>query len=335
MQKKTILVVDDSSFNIAYLKIIIGDAYNLEYAVDGTTALEYMMKQGRPDLVLLDVVLPDIEGYEVCRVFKNCSHAADTPVIFVTSNSSPEEITRGFECGGVDYVTKPYNPKELLARVETHIKLKDSLEKMKVLANKLGKYLPAEVYNSIFTGDQDVRIETAKKFLSVCFTDIVDFIPQSENMSNDELTSWLNNYMNKMAEVATRYGGTLDKFIGDAVMVFFGDLNSEGPTRDALACVLMAKSMLAEADKMGIRLRIGINSGECVVGNFGSESRMDYTIIGKEVNAAQRLEASAETGKILLSESTWNLVKDRINCRHYGDISVKGISKKINTYWLE
>jgi class 3 adenylate cyclase len=235
----------------------------------------------------------------------------------------------------VDYVTNPYNPNELSARIRTHIQLKAALEKMKVMANKLGKYLSPEVYNSIFTGQQDVRIETSKKLLTVCFTDIVQFTPQAENMTNEELTVWLNNYMNRMAEITLKYGGTLDKFIGDAVMVFFGDPKTNGGRQDAIACVSMAKAMVAEAIKLNIKIRVGINSGECIVGNFGSENRMDYTIIGKEVNIAHRLESSAAPGRILISDTTFQLVKDQIPCTLRGAIQVKGIERIIHTHWVK
>ena len=335
MEKKTIMIVDDAPENITFLKSVLEEDYNIKAAINGNTALKVLKNQPPPDLILLDIIMPDIDGYQVCRQIKENPGTMDIPIIFVTSNTSPEEITKGFEVGGVDYVTKPYNHKELVERIRTHIQLRDAVEKMKLIANKLGKYLSPEVYNSIFTGEQDVRIETSKKYLTVCFTDIVQFTPQAEKMTNEELTVWLNNYLNKMAEITIKHGGTLDKFIGDALMIFFGDPKTMGKEEDAITCVNMAKLMVEEAEKMNIRIRVGINSAECLVGNFGSERRMDYTIIGKEVNTAQRLESNAEPGKILISESTFNLVKRKIDCSLRGEIHVKGIERAINTYWVE
>lgn len=334
MEKKTILIVDDAPDNITFLKSILEGQYNIMAAPNGTIALKILKNRVRPDLILLDVIMPDIDGYEVCERVKSDPVISEIPIIFVTSNASPDEITKGFEVGGVDYVTKPYNPKELLERVRTHLKLQDAIEKMELLATKLGKYLSPEVYNSIFTGQQDVKIETSKKHLTVCFTDIVDFTPTAEKMSIEELTQWLNGYMNRMAEITLKYGGTLDKFIGDAVMVFFGDPKTAGTKDDAVNCVRMAKAMIQAAADMDVKIRIGINSGECVVGNFGSDNRMDYTIIGREVNSTQRLEANATAGRILISESTYELVKDEIPCESNGSLQVKGIAQAIETYWV-
>ena len=334
MEMKTILIVDDAPDNITFLKTVLESRYLIKAAINGEIALKILGSQKLPDLILLDVNMPGMDGYEVCELIKRDPAKAEVPIIFVTSNASPEEVTRGFQVGGVDYVTKPYNPNELLARIQTHLSLKDALEKMKLIANKLGKYLSPDVYNSIFTGEQDVKVQTTKKELTVFFSDIVDFTPQTEKMSIDELTVWLNGYMNKMAEISIAYGGTLDKFIGDAVMVFFGDPKTRGPQADALACVEMAKEMIWAAESLGIKIRIGINSGECIVGNFGSDNRMDYTIMGKTVNKAQRLEGCSDPQKILISQSTYDLLAGQVACESNGAIALKGIETQTMTYWV-
>ena len=159
-------------------------------------------------------------------------------------------------------------------------------------------------------------------------------MPKVESMNPQQLTNWLNHYLNEMTEIAIRYGGTLDKYIGDAVMIFFGDPSSLGSKEDAIQCVKMAKDMLFQAKLLGVDVRIGINTGECTVGNFGSADRMDYTIIGKEVNVAARLETAAQPGKILLSEFTYDLVKEEIPCEPRGEIQVKGIARPLMTYWV-
>ncbi len=204
---------------------------------------------------------------------------------------------------------------------------------LQTLSSKLSKYLPPQVYDSIFSGENDVRIATTRKKLTVCFSDIVGFTARVERMDEKELSHWLNTYLNDMADIALRYGGTLDKFIGDAVMVFFGDPQTSGERQDALKCVLMALEMRERARLMGIDIRIGINTGECTVGNFGSENRMDYTIVGRTVNLASRLESSSEPGQILIAESTFHLVKDCIQCKPRGQIHVKGIDREITPYW--
>ena len=134
-------------------------------------------------------------------------------------------------------------------------------------------------------------------------------------MAPVELTNWLNHYLNEMSRIVIKYGGTLDKYIGDAVMIFFGDPTSRGLIEDAIPCVKMAQEMIFRTKIMGLDIRIGISTGECTVGNFGSFDRMDYTIIGKEVNVASRLEGLGAPGSILISESTYQLVKDEVASR--------------------
>ena len=153
-------------------------------------------------------------------------------------------------------------------------------------------------------------------------------------MDEETLVTWLNSYLNEMADVALRYNGTLDKFIGDAVMIFFGDPNSNGPQIDALKCVLMALEMKDRSELLNTNIRMGIHTGHCTVGNFGSEDRMDYTIIGGDVNLASRLETNAEPGRIQISDTTYELVKDYIECEPRGTVQVKGIERKIMTYWV-
>ncbi len=138
-----------------------------------------------------------------------------------------------------------------------------------------------------------------------------------------------------MAEITADFEGTLDKFMGDGVMVFLGDPKSPSIDKDAKKCVQMAIEMQKEAKKMNMGVRIGINSGMCTVGNFGSKNRMDYTIIGSTVNLAARLERSSEPGQISISDSTYQLVKDALPCTPRESITVKGIEGEIVTYWVD
>ena len=218
-----------------------------------------------------------------------------------------------------------------------------SQKKIEELTNKLSKYLSPQVYQSIFSGKQNVKIEAYRKKLTVFFSDIKGFTEITDRLEPEVLSSLLNSYLNEMSKIALKYGGTIDKFIGDAILIFFGDPESKGDKEDAKACVLMALEMRERMkylrklwEDQGISnpldIRIGINTGYCNVGNFGSEDRLDYTIIGGEVNLASRLESTAEIGQILISHETYALIKKDIICEKKDKINVKGIAHKIQTY---
>lgn len=216
-------------------------------------------------------------------------------------------------------------------------------EKAARLASSLAKYLSPQVWESIFSGKKSVRLETQRKKLTVFFSDIKGFTELSEELEAEVLTDMLNNYLNEMSKIALKYGGTIDKFVGDCVMVFFGDPTTQGAKKDAVAAVSMAVAMRkhmkvmrqqwrAQGITKPLEVRMGLNTGYCTVGNFGADTRMDYTIIGREVNLASRLESAAEAGEILLSHETYSLVKDVIMCRDKGQIAVKGFSKPVQIY---
>jgi len=329
-----ILIVDDTLQNLQVLGTILREkGYQLNVAQNGQKALE-MAVNALPDLILLDIMMPEMDGMEACRRLKAQEITRDIPIIFLTAKVETDDIVKGFELGAVDYITKPFNAHELLARVHTHLQLRAARERLALLASKLSHYLSPTIYASIFSGETDATIAAYRKPLTVFFSDIVGFTPLVEAMAPAELTDWLNNYLNEMATICHQYGGTLDKFMGDGIMGFFGDPESQGQDRDALQCVHMAQAMQQRANELDIAIRIGINSGECTVGNFGSDNQIAYTIIGPNVNLAARLEPSADPGKTLISESTYRLVGNDVACSAHGNIRVKGIERDITTYWV-
>ncbi|WP_419769196.1 MAG: adenylate/guanylate cyclase domain-containing protein [Candidatus Marinarcus sp.] len=217
---------------------------------------------------------------------------------------------------------------------------KDLLEN---LSNKLAKYLSPQLFESIFSGKQDVVIESKRKYLTVFFSDIQGFTDLTDSIETESLTQLLNEYLDIMSSIAIKHGGTIDKYIGDCIMVFFGDPLSNGKTQDALNCINMAIEMKEQMSHLRIKwqndgyskpfhIRMGINSGYCTVGNFGSKNRLDYTIIGGVVNLASRLESNATLDQILISSETYMLIKENIQCTKKEELTLKGIAHPIQTY---
>ena len=232
-----------------------------------------------------------------------------------------------------------------LADLNTNLekKVEDRTKELVALSEKLAKYFSPQVYDSIFSGELDVKIQTQRKPLTVFFCDLQGFTQLTERLEPEILTELLTQYLTEMSKIAIRWGGTIDKFIGDAILVFFGDPESRGNKEDAMACVSMALEMLEKLELLreawrerglarSLNARMGVHSGVCTVGNFGSEDRLDYTVIGNGVNLAARLEANSDSNKILVSEDTYLLVKEEIKCIKKQEISVKGISYPIQTY---
>lgn len=224
--------------------------------------------------------------------------------------------------------------------------LAEKTNSLEQLSSQLAKYLSPQVYESIFTGRQEVRVTSQRKKLTIFMSDIVGFTETSERLAPEDLTQLLNDYLTEMAKIALQYGATIDKYVGDGIVIFFGDPESRGVKEDAVACVEMAIAMRnrmieleedwhARGLETPLKSRFGVNTGFCTVGNFGSEDRLDYTIVGSGANLASRLESMSEPGQILISYETFALVKDKISCVEYGNIDVKGFPRPVSIYSVE
>ena len=211
------------------------------------------------------------------------------------------------------------------------------------LSSQLSKYLSPQIKDMIFAGKGHIGIKSSRKKLTVYFSDIKDFTKTTAHMEPEELTKILNSYFDAMNEIAIKHGGTIDKYIGDAILIFTGDPQSHGEKQDAIACVSMAidmrnkiielqKKWVRNGHQEGFHVRAGINTGYVTVGNFGSHQRMEYTIIGSQVNIAARLEGLANPDEIIISHETYSLVKDVVECVEFQEVQVKGIDWPIKTY---
>ena len=211
------------------------------------------------------------------------------------------------------------------------------------ISNIIGKYVPPQIHKAIEKGDYSEEIVTKRKKLTIFFSDIKSFTGTSEHLQPEDLTRYLNEYFSEMTTIAIKHGGTIDKYIGDALMIFFGDPESLGPKKDAINCVKMAIEMQNKLVELRskwsdegftepFRVRMGINTGFCNVGNFGSAQRLTYTVIGAEVNLTQRLESNSDIDGILISHETYSNTKEVIDVVEKETITMKGITRKIQTY---
>ena len=272
-------------------------------------------------------------------------------------HENSQELDEGWSEGNITITfssnTSLRDYKEVIAktRFEAHEKLlkavledaENQKEKTQKLSSNLAKYLPPQIHEAIFSGKFETGIATKRKKLTIFFSDIANFTSTSEGLQPEDLTKYLNEYFSEMTAIALECGATIDKYIGDAMMVFFGDPDSKGEREDARACVNMGLQMRDKISDLQLKwqkqgfsepfqVRMGMNTGYCNVGNFGSDQRLTYTIIGSEVNVAQRLETSAESGGILMSYETYAHAQDLIEVEQLESISMKGVNREIKVF---
>ncbi|MEO8668038.1 MAG: adenylate/guanylate cyclase domain-containing protein [Bauldia sp.] len=217
---------------------------------------------------------------------------------------------------------------------------------LETVANRLAKYLSPQIYNSIFASKGKATEALARKNLSIFFSDIEGFTDISDGMEPERLSFFINTYLSEMSEIAIEYGGTIDKFIGDAILVFFGDPETDGDRNDALKCARMAVRMRERVRELAqvwhahgiskpLRVRMGITTGYCTVGNFGSQQRLEYTVLGGPVNLASRLQTAAEADTILIADSTYLLICDAAETTPMGQVALKGFVRPVTCYRLD
>ena len=233
---------------------------------------------------------------------------------------------------------------ELLSqKIKDRELIEEKSTQLENLANRLAKYLSPQIYNSIFSETEDNSRTHKRKNLTVFFSDIVEFTDLSDTLEPERLAIVINSYLSEMTNVALEYGGTIDKFIGDAVLVFFGDPETRGDVEDAMRCVEMALTMQTRIAALqgfwkkngvpnNLKVRMGIATGFCTVGNFGSDQRLDYTVLGSPVNLAARLQGMAEPDTILVDQNTLSLIEDQVECHMKGELTPKGFARAVRYF---
>src|SRR5512136_864122 len=290
-----ILVVDDTPANIQLLAATLkGKGYQISVATNGKQALEVVSRR-RPDLILLDVMMPEMDGFETCRRLKASERWHAIPVIFLTAKTETEDIVQGFELGAVDYVAKPFNAHELLARVATHLtmdELRRSLaEKNAELArahelvrHAFGRYVSEEVATSILQSPEGLELGGEEREVTILMSDLRGFTALAARLTPHEVIEFLNLYLEAMVDVISRYEGTIDEIIGDAILVIFGaPVASQDHAAKAVACGLAMQLAMTEVNERlatkgaaELQMGIGIHTGRVIVGNIGSLRRTKY-----------------------------------------------------------
>jgi len=316
-----ILLVEDAPANIqAVSSILKENGCQISVATSGQQALD-LLTRIRPDLILLDVMMPGMDGFETCRQIKASTAWREIPIIFLTARNETADIVRGFDAGAVDYVAKPFNAPELLARVRTHLAL-DHLhrENQRLLLN----VLPASIAEKL---KQQVGI-IAERFddVSVLFADLVGFTPLSARLTPTQLIELLNRVFSGFDELAGRYGLEKIKTIGDAYMVAGG---LPEPQPDHLAAIAKLGLAMHEniqqigAEFGGLSVRAGLHVGSVIAGVIGIR-KFIYDVWGDTVNTASRLESHGVAGRVQVSETVHLRLKERFDFEPRGTVELKG-----------
>jgi len=353
-QTGKVLVVDDTPHNVKLLvDLLTAKGYQLSTATSGPEALE-RIAQVQPDIVLLDVVMPGMTGYDVCRKVRENPQTAALPVVLVTSLDPAQEKIKGLEAGADDFLSKPINQAELLARVRTLLRVKslydevqqlnrDLNEKASRLAadltrmSQLKRFFPPQLAELIVAGDVEDPLKTHRREVTVAFLDLRGFTAFADASEPEEVISFLGDYHREMGKLIHEHAGTLEQFAGDSLMVIFNDpIVIEDPAACAIRMAVAMRErftqMMLPWKKRGhdIGLGIGIAHGYATIGKIGFADRIGYGVIGRVTNLAARLCSEAKEGQILVSQPVFALVEDLVEAEDAGQLTLKGFARPVS-----
>jgi class 3 adenylate cyclase len=319
----SLLVVDDNELNRDMLSRRLGSrGFKVAVADDGAAALA-MMEQQDFDLVLLDVMMPGLTGIDVLKRVRERLSETDLPIVMATARDATEDVVEALRLGANDYVTKPLDFPVVLARVETQLTLKRQKQEIGRLARDLelrnrfiqslfGRYLSDEVVADLLASPQAAKIGGEQRRVTLLMSDLRGFTPLTEGLAPEQVLRLLNRYLGTMADVVLAHQGTVDEFVGDAILAIFGaPVPRPDDARRAVACAVAMQEALTglnranEADGLPrLEMGIAVHTGDVIVGNIGSERRAKYGVVGSAVNHAGRIESFTVGGQVLISETT-------------------------------
>jgi class 3 adenylate cyclase len=349
--KHHILVVDDIELNRDMLARRLKRAgFDVTTADGGEQALAEIGSKDF-DLVLLDIMMPDISGIDVLKRVRLRTPATELPIIMATAKGESEDIVEALALGANDYVVKPLDFPVVLARMNTQLTLKSAMEQVQSLAAELevrnrfirktfGRYLSDEVVAELLQGPGGLKLGGERREVTLLMADLRGFSPLASSLEAEQVVTIINNYLATMTKVIQSYGGTINEFIGDAILAFFGapEAHLDDPTR-AVACGVAMQLMMDESNGKNVELGlppvemgIGINTGEVVIGNIGSKKRTKYGAVGHHVNLTARIESLTVGGQVLVSQSTAERIGDQLVTAQSFEVEAKGIQESIRVH---
>jgi class 3 adenylate cyclase len=337
-----VLVAEDNANNRQLMEDVLSNiGYQIILAVDGIEAFD-LIHQEMPDLVILDVNMPGMNGFEVCERLKTNPETSSIPVLMLSALSDVENRVRGLGLGADDYLTKPFSPRELIARVDKRLQAKaetDGLrERQAMIRSTFERFVSPSVVGQLLENPLQVKLGGNLQEMTVLFADLQGFTPISERAEPNRVLEALNKYLKLIVDHVVGLGGTLDKYTGDGAMALFSvPLPQEDHALRAVRAAIRVRDALPELHKeinahFRTSINFGIHTGAAIAGIVGVPQFMDYTAIGDTVNTASRLQALAEDGEILISRATYSEVARHIDVRLVGLRNVKGRTEPVQVY---
>jgi len=340
-----ILVADDAPDNVALVQDVLAvEGYEVIPAYDGAEAL-LQIRLHLPDLVLLDINMPRLDGYEVCRRLKEDAETADIPVLMLTALAEPDYRVKGLQLGAEDYLTKPFDYRELVARVRARLRNKYTADDLRAaqqaIRSTFERYVSPRVVERLLADPSQVRLGGVQQPVTILFADLRGYTALAEALPPEQLVDVLNGHLTVAAQAILAQEGTISTFVGDLVMAIY---NAPLPQPDhalraARTALALHQGMAAHHAGLAPELRmdfgVGIVTGEAVVGNLGARELQLYTAVGDVVNLAQRLEEIAGGGKVFISDGTRQALGTGASVRSLGAVLVRGRSEPVVVYELQ
>lgn len=365
-----ILIVDDNPANLDILQArLTANNYEIITATDGEAGLA-MAREKQPDLILLDIMMPKMDGIEVCQRLKADPALPFMPIVMVTAKADSKDVVAGLEAGGDEYLTKPVDHSALIARVKSMLRIKDLHDTVREQATRLEeqsaqlaewnrtleqrvvkqlselervgrlkRFLSPQLAELIISSEDEGLLESHRREITVVFCDLRGFTVFSETGEPEEVMGVLREYHEAMGALIFRFKGTLERFAGDGLMVFFNDpLPCDDPAARAVKMAVAMRERVGELitwwRKRGHQLGfgVGIAQGYATMGKIGFEGRFDYAAIGTVTNLASRLCDEAQTEQVLISQRVFGAVEEMVDVEPMGELALKGLNRPITTY---